>query len=321
VAHGLLACRYPEIETDGFTQEAVDNILVSPFLQAISARSLSSELIKNVWRTIGPNSRTDLLADAFDRWFFEGRQLEQLPSGCRFIFNAASVTTGVRFGFERDVLGDWVMGRASTAGTGIRVAQAVAASAAVPGAFAPFEIKHVSFPCAHGIAPKLVDGGAYDNMGLEALDDLPDVCLVAVNAGGTFRTGGYGGLPIIRDLQRANALLYRQSTALRMRSMVERFKAREEALAKGEEPPPWGRLGVLFGLATSLEATEEWTDGRPEHPEWRLEVAKLPTVFSSFSAEVCRRVIYRTWWLTGAVLSRYQRSLLPLELPRWSDLP
>jgi NTE family protein len=321
VAHGLLACDYAELAGAGFAQDRVDTHLITPFVRAISSRSLSSELIRGIWRAIGTPTRTDLLADAFDRWFYEGRLLEDLPPGCRFIFNAASVTTGVRFGFERDVLGDWVIGRAPTAGTGLRVAQAAAASAAVPGAFAPFEVRHVSFPCAGGVAPKLLDGGAYDNMGLEPLDDMADVCVVAVNAGGVFRTGRYGGVPIIRDLQRANGLLYRQSTALRMRTMVERFKAWEEARAKGEPPPPWGRLGVLFGLATTLDATEEWTDGRPEHPEWRIELARVPTVFSRLSADLCNRMIYRTWWLTGAVLSRYHRSLLPAELPRWSDLP
>jgi len=321
VAHGLLACSYPELEDADFAQEAVDRLLISPFVRAISSRSLSSELIRNVWRVIGTPTRTDLLADEFDEWFFRGRLLEDLPTGCRFIFNAASVTTGVRFGFERDVIGDWVVGRASTAGSGLRVAQAVAASAAVPGAFAPFEVKGISFPCSRGVAPKLLDGGAYDNMGLEPLDDLADVCLVAVNAGGVFRTGRYGGVPIIRDLQRANGLLYRQSTALRMRSMVERFKAWEEAKAAGQEPPPWARSGVLFGLATTLEPTDEWADERPEYPESRVELARVPTVFSRLDRDLCLRLIYRTWWLTGAVLSRYQRPILPEALPRWTDLP
>ena len=320
VAHGLFARDYRELEATGFSRQSVDTLVISPLVDAISSRSLTSELLRNLWRAVGSPTRTDLLAEAFDRWFYRGLLLEQLPTGCRFIFNASSVTTGVRFGFERDVMGDWVIGRAATAGSGIRMSQAVAASAAVPGAFAPLEVKNVSFPCSGGIAPKLLDGGAYDNMGLEPLDDLSDVCLVAVNAGGLFATGAYGGLPVIRDLKRAQGLLYRQTTALRMRSMVERFKALEDARAKGEEPPSWGRLGVVFGLAATVDASEEWREGRPDHDEWRVETARLPTVFSSFTAEVCRKVIYRTWWLTGAVLSRYHRELLPAELPMWSEL-
>jgi NTE family protein len=321
IAHGLLARDYTKLEGSGFSREMVDDLVIAPFVEAISTRSLTGDLLRNLWRVIGSPTRTDLLADAFDRWFFDGLLLEQLPIGCRFIFNASSVTTGVRFGFERDVVGDWVMGRVATAGSGIRVSQAVASSAAVPGAFAPFEVRDVTFPCSGGIAPKLLDGGAYDNMGLEPLDDLADVCLVAVNAGGVFATGAYGGVPIIRDLKRSEGLLYRQTTALRLRMMVERFKAYEEAREKGDRPPPWARLGVVFGLATTVEATEEWLDGRPEHDEWRIELARLPTTFSSLSGDVCRRLIQRAWWLTGAVLSRYHRTLLPPELPRWSEIP
>ena len=118
IAHGLLARDYPKLEGGGFSREMVDELLVRPFVDAISTRSLTSELVRNLWRAFGSPTRTDLLADAFDRWFFDGLLLEQLPTGCRFIFNASSVTTGVRFGFERDVVGDWVMGRASTSGTG-----------------------------------------------------------------------------------------------------------------------------------------------------------------------------------------------------------
>jgi NTE family protein len=116
--------------------------------------------LENVWRTVGPSTGTNLLAREFDAWFFHEKLLEDLDPSCRFVFNAANVTTGVRFGFERDILGDWVMGRVATKGTGIRVAEAVAASAAVPGAFAPFVLKGVEFPCANRRTAKLLDGGA-----------------------------------------------------------------------------------------------------------------------------------------------------------------
>src|SRR5439155_8923985 len=109
---------------------------------------------------------------------------------CRFVFNAADLTTGVRFGLERDVFGDYVLGRRVTNGSRLRLADAVAASAAFPGAFAPLLLDY-EFPCEDGRVPKLLDGGAYDNLGLEVVDDLPravnglpQAFLVAINAGG-----------------------------------------------------------------------------------------------------------------------------------------
>ena len=318
VAHGLLARDYAELRTAGFAREAIDRLVISPFVEAISTTSLTSELLRNLWRAM--EASPDRSARGRVRSMVLSRApARQLPEGCRFIFNASSITTGVRFGFERDVVGDWVFGRAATAGSGIRMSQAVAASAAVPGAFAPFEVKHVSFPCSGGVVPKLLDGGAYDNMGSSRSTTSGRVPGRGERRR-LFATGAYGSAPDPRP-EASAGLLYRQTTALRMRSMVERFKALEDARAKGEEPPPWARLGVLFGLATTLDATEEWLEGRPDHDEWRVETARLPTVFSSFSAELCRKVIYRTWWLTGAVLSRYHRQLLPAELPTWNELP
>ena len=108
-----------------------------------SRRSLTVKLALNLYRGLGPETRTTILANALSDWFFARTLLSELPRGCRFIFNAANLTTGVRFGFERDVLGDYVCGNVSTADLPVRLALAVACSAAVPGLFPPFEVRAV----------------------------------------------------------------------------------------------------------------------------------------------------------------------------------
>lgn len=134
---------------------------------------MNAELVRNSWRLPGRATRTTLLADALDRRLLEGRALEDLPRACRFTFNAANVTTGVRFGLEADRVGDYVMGTVSTTGSGISLSRAVAASAAVPGFFPALVLNGLAFPCGNGLPAKLLDGGAYDNRGLEPIDDLP----------------------------------------------------------------------------------------------------------------------------------------------------
>jgi hypothetical protein len=87
-------------------------------------------------------------------------------------------------------------------------------------------------------------------------------------------------------------------------------------------PPPFARQGVLFGLATTMgkHATAEWLDGRPEPSFAEIETLALtPTSFEKFSAELCERLIHRGWWLTGATLSSFHRSLLG-ALPTWRPL-
>ncbi len=316
VTNGLFATRYAELAAAGFAVEVFDELVTAPLVEQVSTRSLTGDLVRNIWRLPGRATRTTVLADALDRRLFGGRLLEELPRGCRFIFNAANVTTGVRLAMEAERLGDYVMGTLATEGTGMSLSRAVAASAAVPGFFPALVLDGLAFPCSKGLPAKLLDGGAYDNMGLEPIDDLPEVCVVALNAGGIFRAGVYGGVPLVRDLQRANSILYRQSTALRTRSMVERFKVREDALRSGKEPPTWGRRGVLFGLATTLKPTAEWTSvGIPDDRDPQA-LADVATSFGRFEPELCRRLVDRGTWLAGASLARFQRDLLGAELPR-----
>jgi NTE family protein len=291
--------------------------VIGPIKERVVADSLKSKLVRNIWRTIGRRNRTDVLAWAFDDWLFKRTLLKDLDAECRWIFNAANLTTGTRFAFERDVVGDYVTGLAETAGTKLRVGQAVAASAAVPGLFAPMKIRGIDFPCGSRGIPTLLDGGAYDNTGLEALDGnrYRDVFTITINAGGVFVTGKYGGLPIIRDLARANSLLYRQSTGLRTRWMVERFKAFEHTPA-GQDPPANARQGVLFGLATTVgskdghrKMTDEFETFNSDHPEHRTfngkDLAFVPTVFDRLDPDLVDALIYRGWWLTGATLAQF----------------
>ena len=128
-----------------------------------------------------------MLASAFDRWprAREPRRRLSLRD------HATNLTTGERFAFERDVVGDYVLGLAPTAGTGVRVATAVAASACVPGALPPRGHPRRPFSLPEWETPVLVDGGAYDNTGLEAFDGerYRDVFLITINARGVFVTG------------------------------------------------------------------------------------------------------------------------------------
>ena len=325
VANGLLATRWPALRARQFSPAAVDELVIGPLVERVVASSLKTKLIRNVWRAALRKNRTDVLAWAFDDWLFDKAELESLDAECRWIFNASNLVTGTRFGFERDVVGDYVVGLAPTARSGLRVAQAVAASAAVPGAFAAMKIDQVTFPCAGRGVPELLDGGAYDNSGLEALDSnrYHDVFTVSINAGGVFVTGAYGKIPLVRDLARANSLLYRQSTTLRTRAMVGRFLA-WQATPPGAEPAPDARRGVLFGLATDIGDTDrrnpafaDFVERFPEHRSFSDEgterdLAFVPTVFDQLSADLVAALVYRGWWLTGASLALHQPDFAPL---------
>lgn len=324
ILNGLLAVSRPRIAAARFSADAVDGEVIAPLLGAARERSLTMALLRNAWR-VPWRTRTGVLADQLDDQLGFGVPLADLDGECAHIFNAANETTGVRFHFDAKSMGDYVIGFRSTSGTPIRLADAVAMSAAVPGPFNAMPLSGIEFPCGDGADARIADGGAYDNLGLEAIDDLHGPCLMVLSAGGVFRTGWSGvvnHVPVVRHLKRAEALLYRQTTALRSRTMIERFKA-WESTPSGESPPPFARRGVLFGLATTLEAPKRWAEGRPEFPhgEDRVQLAQFKTTFNKIDARVAEALIHRGWWLAGATMSAFQADLLPADLPIWRELP
>ncbi|MGX1880524.1 patatin-like phospholipase family protein [Streptomyces sp. NPDC055287] len=317
VANGFLAAAWPALRERGFTARAFDELVVDPVVERISSRSFKRALLRGLWRTLGPMTRTELLAKRMDEWFFDGIELKDLDPEVRWIFNAANLTTGARFTFERDVFGDYTTGLAPTSGTGLRMSLAVAASAAVPGAFPPLVLDRAHFPCATH-APALLDGGTYDNTGLEAIDSerYRHAFVLVLNAGGLLRPGVYGRVPVIRDLARANSLLYWQSTALRTRAIVERFQ-RDQG-ADGDGVPSHGaRRGVLVGLSTDFppngsEPLRQWREAFAEHRAFDgRDLALVPTVFDRLDADLCRALVYRGWWLAGAGLASFHPHHLP----------
>ncbi|MFF3877201.1 patatin-like phospholipase family protein [Streptomyces sp. NPDC001978] len=157
ITNNFLATAWPSLRERGFASAAVDELVVEPTLERVSFRSLKGELLRGLWRTLGPVSRTGLLARRLDEWFFQGTELEHLDPEVRWILSAANLTTGARFTFERDLFGDYTIGLAPTADTGVRLSLAVAASAAVPGAFPPVVLNRAYFPCATH-APALLEG-------------------------------------------------------------------------------------------------------------------------------------------------------------------
>lgn len=320
VANGVFAARYAELRDEHFAPGAVDELVVRPTLALISQGSLTAMVIRNMWRAAIPGrGRTHVLEHCLDRRFFKGRRLRDLPTGCWFMFNAANENTGARFRFDRDLAGDYVLGSVAVQQTELRVATAVAASAAVPGVFPPLVVDGLQFAC--GGTARLIDGGAYDNLGLEPFSRRPEMFLVAMNAGGLFRLSGRSPIPVVSGLRRANAVLYRQVSALRSRWLMEQFTAPSDNDSD--------RSGVLLNLAARFDDLDEqarghlrdWKNVAPEPSTTaRTWLAATPTTFGRIERQTAESLIYLAWWTAGAVLTAHHRWLLPERLPAWRPI-
>ena len=316
VLNGVFAQAYAELRRHQFAPEAFDELVLKPFLATVTDSSLTAQLVRNLWRAAPPgSSRATVLERCLDERFFGRMLLEELPTGCWFEFNAANVATAARFRFNRDLAGDYIIGSVSTSGSGLRLATAVAASAAVPGLFSPMRLDATPFPCGDDHEVVLVDGGAYDNLGLDAISKRPELFFVALNSGGLFRAprlGRHFRVPVVADLRRANAVLYRQVSAVRSRWLMGR-------LTDGHSDGVMATLWTRFS-AEERVALAEWRGvAREQDPATAEELAGTATSFGRFDPVLARALVYRGWWLTGAAFALHQRHQVP-ELPGWRPI-
>jgi NTE family protein len=319
VLNGLFALAYSRLRDHHFSPEAFDELVAGPFIKAVTEQSLTAMMGRNLWRAALPgSSRAGVLEQCLDRRFFHGTPLEDLPTGCWFEFNAANLATGARFRFNRDLAGDYVVGSVPVAGSGLRLATAVAASAAVPGLFSTMKLDSRTFPLGARHRIVLTDGGVYDNLGLNAITKRPEFFFVSLNAGGLFRVAPPGRrltVPVISDLRRANAVLYRQGSAVRARWL---FETVDGGKADGVMATLWTNFDRVTG--DERDALEEWRGTSPEQDaSTRAALAATATSFARFDSDLARALVYRGWWLAGATFALYHRHQVP-ELPLWRPL-
>ena len=320
LANAVMAAHW----TQAGAQPGFDEHVLLPVLDKITRRSFRADLVRSSWRSVRPrSSRTTVLADRLDKRFLDHAMLEDLPTGCWFMFNAANVTEGVRFRFDADVVGDYVNGSIPTLGTGITLATAVAASAAVPGPFPPIGFDHLDFPCRTEQPVRVVDGGIYDNLGLEAIQrdrkEFESSFLLSLNAGSLLPAdvrSGFGRLPIAGKLWRANAVMHRQISGLRTRRLFQESATED------------GPLVAAFNLATEFPDTlntdeqrrlDSWRNLNAEHDrDAREALAAIPTTFARIGRSDALALVQRAWWLTGATLMVYHPWLLQV-IPAWRN--
>jgi len=152
-----------------------------------------------------------------------------------------------------------------------------------------------------------------DNTGIEVLnsDRFDKVFTVCLAAGGLFKIGGYGKIPLVRDLKQSNAVLYRQSRGLRTRDMVTRFITGE-------------RKGLVFKLNTnqqgveaasgaSVDAVREFVAKYPAVDTYNGgDLAFVGTSFDQFDEGLSRRLVHRGWWTTGLTMAAFYPEMAPL---------
>jgi len=141
---------------------------------------------------------SELIEKAYDKHFYHGATLDKFKTKPIIAIGTSNLHTGRPFTFSGDKMGDTFYRMQCnppvTFNTnGFPVARAVAASSCVPFAFTPVKIGREFFNItadASRVHPQLIDGGVYDNQGIQKLtaEKSSYACEIVIvsDAGGGF---------------------------------------------------------------------------------------------------------------------------------------
>lgn len=167
------------------------------------------------------------------------RDLVQEPAGPRFTINATSLQLNSLWRFTQKEARNWRIGKADIGE--VSLAKLVAASSAFPPVlsplvmkFAPGQMKAFSpqapVPAGYADRALLVDGGVYDNMGVETIVKTCRTVLVC-NAGDPFDEKSSPPTDWASQLRRTISMMHRQAENNRIRWLFSMDRLGERTVA------------------------------------------------------------------------------------------
>ena len=233
----------------------------------------------------GPGAR---LARAYDRDVCDGATLQDLPERPHVVFLATSLQTGELWRFGRAYMAEGRVGRVDR--PTVPLAVAVAASSAFPPFLAPLRLRLGSQAVppvdpgalqdpAYTERAVLVDGGVYDNLGLEPAWRHYETVLVS-DAGAAFAPQPYPAAGWGRLGLRVLGVVDSQVRALRRRQIATAF-------ARGE------RSGVYWSIREARpEAARVLPPGSlPCPPHRTRQLASVPTRLARLDPALQERLV------------------------------
>jgi len=312
LATAALADRWGELSSAGFGVDAfmreVDGPLRTPVTETDIRRKWALRAAKARLRG-DRRGRGLVLGDVLGE-LYRTENIAQLPPGVQAIFNSTDLGTGRAFRMCRDFIGGFGFGYPAPSAD-LKLGTAVAASAAFPFVFAPVSLATAGLGLEK--APPvlaLVDGGVYDNLGLEWFQGWKDSrrpaaaasadFLIVANASGPLLPveAPFGGL---RALKREKSVQYAQTLNGRIRWYVEWLLEREDK--KGIY------LGILRDPRRYVDVDENPVDSTFYEgalpSSFVTPLARLRTDLDRFLPEEATLLSYHGYWSLHARLMTF----------------
>lgn len=325
IAAAALADRAERLAVRGATEDAFLEEVHQPFFRSVTQRSLRNRwLFRSALSPLrwGRSERGSVLADTLGAELYNSRKLSSLRTGPQVIFTSTDLASGRAFRFSRDFVGSFDIGYTEPAPDSVELGLAVAASAALPTVFPPVTFRATDLDLvAEQPTLTLVDGGVYDNLGLEwfqgwdsgrptAAEEPTFLIVVNASAPLSSETPSLGRLA--RTL-RSHKILYSQTTSLRVRWFVRDLNAGRER-------------GIYLGIRHDPRAFQT-ADGRPIDSSVSCgalpsdlipALAALRTDLDRFRVEEADLLSYHGYWSMHTRLACFYPELAVAK-PHWRD--
>ena len=169
---GVLAKHWGDLRFDGAGRSADFEDIIAARLMRFAAKGVDLRAVITGGFVPGPIGNR--VASMYRRRLFGDTTLGDLPDEAEhpeFIFTATNLSTRALWYYSKSVVGDHVGGVFKA--PGVPLATAVAASSAFPPVLSPHIVDHSSHSKAQAAQGKvrLTDGGVYDNLGLQPIED------------------------------------------------------------------------------------------------------------------------------------------------------
>jgi NTE family protein len=325
IAAAVLADRWPDLESRAFDPDAFESCVIAPFVDTLTTTNLRNRGVAR-WALTRPvpgqRRRGPALGATIAKHLLRTERVTELPSGLQVILTATDLVSGRAFRVSRDFVGGWEFGYAPTP-PALRLGTVIAASTAVPFLFPPVHLRTRGLALRSTVPSRLalVDGGVYDNLGLEWFQGWdrgrpdgarPADFIVAVDASGPLQSKAkrYGWLTSLRRSQEAQ---YAQTRASRIRWFVDQLLA---GSLRGVHVPI-SRDPAAFAPPPGVPPIARASDGSLPAGFASL-LSGLRTDLDRFLGDECATLMYHGYW-SAHVRLRHLQTTLAVEAPTWRD--
>jgi predicted acylesterase/phospholipase RssA len=319
----VLADRWPALARENFSLEGYIREVEEPFHRAVTTTNMRNQAIGR-WAkrhvSLRGRSRGSAMGDVLVERLLRARQVIDLDPMLQVILTSTDCATGRAFRVSRDFIGSWDFGYQPVPES-LDLAAPVAASTAVPMLFPPVHIDTDGLGLRNPPPVlSLVDGGVYDNLGLEWFQGWdvgrPPAArevdfVIVVDASGPFQRKDTR-LGTARAALRSRDIQYVQTRTTRIRWFVEELKT--------------GRRDGAYLVAKHDPSSFKRADNSPIDPHiydgalpggFARALSGLRTDLDRFRPEEATLLSYHGYWSAHARMATFHPQLALNTPPSW----